>query len=220
MLNFLHKKKKEQDVESNIILKQYNKGTVTVFRNREMKLDGKTSEVQEVVTEINKDEIEHLPSLLKSKKIIDYHFSLMQEHERYYADRKTNPNGIEKCKLICLKDIDLLDQLNQAYKIWERHEIEKAIQLNNRLKIHMKPVDGVPTHEEQLINLGKYGFRGEIIAFKRLAIIYEKEEDYYKALEISNKAIEYYRDKNCDKEYQSFINRRNRLVKKIGNKKL
>ena len=56
------------------------------------------------------------------------------------------------------------------------------------------------------------GFKGNIPAFSRLAIIYEKSKEYGKAVAICDMAIRYY--KRWDLETSEFEDRKNKLLDK------
>ena len=57
-------------------------------------------------------------------------------------------------------------------------------------------------------------FQGNIPAFKRLAIIYDKNKEYEKAIDICNKAIAYY--EKYDMSAAEFYQRRSKIEKKMS----
>lgn len=59
-------------------------------------------------------------------------------------------------------------------------------------------------------------FNGNIPAFKRLAIIFEKQNQYSKAIEICNQAMEYYKNIEMFNEAAEFKNRKVKLLKKAS----
>ncbi|GAA0362725.1 hypothetical protein GCM10008932_14040 [Alkalibacterium iburiense] len=58
------------------------------------------------------------------------------------------------------------------------------------------------------------GFQARIPAFERLAIIYEKQKEYTKAIEVCDVAIEYYGSLDMDETIDGFERRKIRLVNK------
>ena len=57
-------------------------------------------------------------------------------------------------------------------------------------------------------------FNGRIPAFERLAIIYEKQKNYIKAIEICDKAIQYYGPLGMKENVEDFSKRKQKLTEK------
>lgn len=62
-------------------------------------------------------------------------------------------------------------------------------------------------------------FNGRIPAFERLAIIYEKQKDYLKAIDICDQAIQYYKPLGMKEHVEDFTNRRQKLIEKSNKNK-
>lgn len=60
----------------------------------------------------------------------------------------------------------------------------------------------------------KRGFKGRIPAFEKLAIIYEKQQEYSKAIKVCYVAIEYYESLDMDEIIDGFQRRKIRLLNK------
>ena len=68
--------------------------------------------------------------------------------------------------------------------------------------------------EKQTEILGIKPFFANIPAFKRLAIIYEKEKDYDKAISICDAAIEFYSSGDMQAAESEFFERKKKLINK------
>ena len=97
----------------------------------------------------------------------------------YYKNRSLGSKYIEKCKKYCLLDINSLEEMFQLYI---QQEIDRVNQL--------KDVYGDEHTKERITEITKQGFIGNIPAFTRLSIIYEKEGNIDEAIAICNRAIE------------------------------
>lgn len=157
------------------------------------------------------EEKQILNELYSCKTITDRHFALMKAYEFYYKFRDTDRKYLEKCIELSLEDIGLLEQMNSEYKKSERDRVCVLQQHTNRLcqtdKLHLQDVE-------------KHGFRGEIPAWKRLCIIYEKDNQLDKALEYCEKAINYYTDHGMMTTADDFKKRKERLEQKMNKKAL
>ena len=123
-------------------------------------------------------------SLLKNLKensndTVNRHFTYIYLQDFYYKYRSLSNEYIEKCKEYCLLDIDSLEEMFEAYI---EQEIDRAKQLNDIIEDE--------SIVERIAEIKEQGFIGSIPAFKRLSIIYEKEGNIDKAIEICRSSIE------------------------------
>ncbi len=92
-----------------------------------------------------------------------------------------------------------INSLSEAYIL---EEIKRAQQLAS--------ITGSKNLKEEIEEIKEQGFIGNIPAFKRLTIIYEKQGKYDEAIEICNRAIAY------GQSVQNFKERKQKLQKKNG----
>ena len=97
----------------------------------------------------------------------------------YYKYRNLDKLYLEKCIKYCLEDIESLKELNNSY-------IEENIKRLDYLK-KINPNE----YKKEVSKIKSKKFEGNIPAFKRLSIIYEKEKNYEKAINICQQAIAY-----------------------------
>lgn len=132
---------------------------------------------------------------------VDRHFSYIQLQNFYYRFRDLDDKYVEECIKYCEKDIEILDELQKAYISRELENLEGLTSIYEKKEL-----------EKRKQEIEK-GFNGNIPAFKRLAIIYEKNKQYNKAVEICDMAINYYSNWSMDKS--EFENRKNKLLNKM-----
>jgi len=132
-------------------------------------------------------EKELLEVIEKCKRVTDRHFYFIELQNLYYKSRSEDERYLELCIKCCIEDIALLGQLQDEH----RREESQSHQL----------VDA--TH-----------FLGKIPAFERLAIIYDKQKQFDKAIKICDDAIIYYSKYGMPTESQSFEERKGRLMAK------
>lgn len=97
--------------------------------------------------------------------IVSLHFDYNHFIKHYYKFRDIQPNALDKCIFYCKKDIEMFPEFKVAY-------IEQQIQLFG----------------------DKYNVETQfprIPSFQQLAIIYEKQGEFEKAIEICQLAIKY-----------------------------
>lgn len=134
-------------------------------------------------------------SLLKdlnknSNNLVNRHFIYIYLQDFYYKYRSLDQLYIEKCKEYCLLDIK---SLNEMFNEYIKQEIYRVKQLEN--------IYGVEYTQNQINKIEEEGFIGNIPAFSRLSIIYEKENNIEEAIKICQGAIdlrqslEYYNDR-------------------------
>lgn len=133
------------------------------------------------------------------KNPVNRHFSYISLQDFYYKYRTVNEKYIEKCIEYCNLDINSLSEMQEAYI---SEEIRKAQQLAS--------ITGSKNLKEEIEEIREQGFIGNIPAFKRLTIIYEKQGKYDEAIEICNRAIAY------GQSVQDFEERKQKLQKKKG----
>lgn len=146
-----------------------------------------------------KQEKELLKELSKNKHDLAFrHFAYMNLQNFYYKYRSLGEEYINKCVDYCLLDINSLDDMNKAYI---DKELKRIAEFEN--SYNLKPEDG------QIEKIKKQGFIGNISAFKRLVIIYEKEKNFEKAIDICNQAIAY------GQSFEDFNDRKKNIQKKM-----
>lgn len=141
--------------------------------------------------------------------VMERHFILIQAQDFYYKYRSTDKKYLEKCIDLCVEDINLLDKLNSEYKISEKDTIYRLSRYSNGLS---------ETDKFRLQDIEEHGFRGDIPAWKRLCIIYEKDNQFDKALEYCEKSITYYTAHGMTMTADDFKKRKERLKLKISKK--
>ncbi len=134
-------------------------------------------------------------SLLKdlnknSNNLVNRHFIYIYLQDFYYKYRSLDKMYIEKCKEYCLLDINSLKEMFDEYI---KQEINRVKQLEN--------IYGAEETNNEINRIKEEVFIGNIPAFSRLSIIYEKEENIEDAIKICQRAIdlkqseEYYNEK-------------------------
>lgn len=163
--------------------------------------EAKKQKTNRVLVEDDKLEKELLEQL-KSKfdHPVDRHFSYNRLLEFYYRYREVDDKYLQECIKYCLADVDMLDELQEAYIIEQKNMVNMLSSVYSRQELAEKVLKA----EE--------GFIGSIPAFKRLAIIYEKNGSYIEAVEICDKAINYYRRLGMD-DVEEFEKRKEKLLK-------
>ena len=134
----------------------------------------------------------------KKREVVDT-FDIMREKELIEKYRQLPDSSLDRHFV----SIDL-QNLYYKYRSLDKSYIDKCVMYceSDILCLNMlKDRNGEP-------------FKANIPAFKRLAIIYEKEKDYDNAIEVCNKAIEYYTSVNIRSEASEFIKRRERIISK------
>ena len=152
---------------------------------------------QEIVFDTNQEKVLLNELAQRGLNLVDRHFIYLNLQSFYYKYRDLNKKYLDKCIEFCLLDINSLSEMQEAY-ITE--EIEKIKQLNTSWSSE--------SLTREISQIKKEGFIGSIPAFKRLVIIYEKSEEFDKAISICDRAIEY------GESIQDFKNRKIKLEKK------
>ncbi len=136
--------------------------------------------VKEIKPELSFDEKRENELLLQYKKaksnIMELHFVLISLEDFYYSYRTLGDCYINKCITYCTEDISLLPELQKQYRITETARYKQLAK-----------------YDKSYEGLKEEYFNGNITAYKRLAIIYEKNKDFQNAINICNEATNYYK---------------------------
>ena len=134
--------------------------------------------------------------------LLERHFVLIGLQDFYYKYRDLEAKYLEKCIEYCFMDINSLEQMQRVYYDKEVAQIKKFSEIYSKEEM-----------EKKISKIDK--FNGNIPAFKRLAIIFEKEKDFQKAVEICEIAITYYRSLDMLQNVNEFKTRKDKLTSKI-----
>ncbi len=146
-----------------------------------------------------KQEKELLAELSKHKNNpVRRHFSYIYLQNFYYKYRSLGEEYLNKCIDYCILDINSLSELNEAYVAEEIERIKQFAYFSDKKNLNA-----------EIKKVVEQGFDGNIPAFSRLAIIFEKQKAFEKAIEICNKAIEY------GQSVEEFEDRKQKLQKKM-----
>ena len=115
----------------------------------------------------------------KNARAIDKHFALIALCNLYYKYRDVDAVYLEKCIEYCYMDIGLLDDVQKDH---HDDEVKQIMQL--------KKIWSPKKVKDELASITH--FEGRIPAFERLIIIYDKQKDYDKAIEVCDMEISYY----------------------------
>jgi len=130
---------------------------------------------------------------------VNRHFLYIELQDFYYRYRALGEEYINRCIKYCVLDINSLSELHAAYIA---EEILRLRQLSSYY--------GAEELNASINKVQQQGFIGNIPAFSRLAIIYEKQKAFQKAIEICDKAIE------CSQSVEEFKERKLKLQMKMG----
>ncbi|MDB8556725.1 TerB N-terminal domain-containing protein [Turicibacter sanguinis] len=133
---------------------------------------------------------------------MDKHFALIALQDFYYKYRKLDSKYLQICIDYCNEDINLLPQVQSQYVRDEKENINKLSSIYSKKEI-----------AEQISEIGT--FNGNIPAFKRLAIIFEKNKEYLKAIVVCNQAITYYEGITMYDAVAEFEERKKKLQSKL-----
>lgn len=154
----------------------------------EMKKAGKAVPVKKAPTKPKKEiifdqkqEKVFLSELSQHKRNpVNRHFTYINLQNFYYKYRTLDEKYLDKCIEFCLLDLNSLSEMQEAYI---SEEIKRAKQLAS--------FHGPKYLKEETAKIKEKGFIGNIPAFKRLTIIYEKQGKIDESIDICNRAIEY-----------------------------
>lgn len=139
---------------------------------------------------------------INKKRITDIHFAYIALQDFYYKYRDLKDEYLEKCIRFCEQDIDMLPSLQKEYRLEEekRAHLLASIQSKAEIKRQLDKIEP---------------FMGNIPAFFRLAVIYEKKNDIKGALKVCTKAISYYESIGMVDAANEFEERYSKLIKKL-----
>lgn len=132
-----------------------------------------------------------------SNRPVERHFCYIEIQDFYYKYRDLDNKYLDKCIEYCWIDINSLDELQQDYVL---QEISRA----NQFSQYRQPDEA----SSEIASIQKNGFGGNIPAFSRLAIIFEKQKEFAKAIDVCNFAISY------GHGHESMIERKEKLIEK------
>lgn len=127
------------------------------------------------------------------------HFCYIQLQDFYYKYRDLDAEYLNKCIDYCFLDINSLDEMQNDY-------IEQEIRRIRQLA----PYNEKGYEQKEIERVRKEGFIGNVPAFSRLSIIFEKKGNFEKAIEICDMAILY------GQSVDSFKERKEKLLKKLS----
>ena len=152
-------------------------------------------------------ELEILAKIKVSKNAYDRHFAFIEAQDFYYKYRNLNPEYLSKCIEYCEKDLKSLEQTDKDYI----SEQKALICSGQKYGIQLSDED-----KKDIDLLEKYGFNAYIPAWKRMCIIYEKDNRYDDALSYCNRAIQHYEKHGCAEYVKEFGDRKNKILEKIA----
>ncbi len=154
-------------------------------------------------------EKELLKELKKMKTPFDKHFVYIELQDFYYKYRDLDIKYLKLCEEYCLKDIEALGAAEQSYIDEQVASIAMYIDIRGNVANDLAEIQQVKED----------GFYGYIPAFKRLAIIEEKRENYAKAILYCDIAIRWYSAHKINEYTEEFKKRKMKLYKKISKPK-
>ena len=126
------------------------------------------------------------------------HFCYIQLQDFYYKYRDLDKKYLDKCIEYCYLDINSLEEMKKDYIEQEVNTIHQLAQYNEK-----------GNEQKEIERVKREGFTGRIPAFSRLSIIYEKQGNYKKAIEICDSAI------SNRESIESFNERKAKLENKL-----
>lgn len=164
-----------------------NKSKKVSSLNNSVQLKMVTKVQSEDVIEIGNGIEELLANVEKAQNQIDRHFAYMLLQDYYYEKRKESDENMQACIDWCIRDISELDKLDEDFY--------KQLQEEKKTHIAILGKKGFKKwHESDYWDRDK--FDCHILAFKKLAIIYEQAKDYANAISIAEQAETYYKSHN------------------------
>ena len=132
---------------------------------------------------------------------LDRHFALIALQDFYYKFRDVDKIYLEKCIECCWIDINALSDMQRVYYADEVNYIRQN-----------EAILGKGDAAKRIAKIAP--FNGNIPAFKRLSIIYEKQKEYGKAIQICEAAISYYFEVKQPASASEFTERKFKLERK------
>lgn len=118
--------------------------------------------------------------------LVALHFDYLQIIDLLYRKRKEDTQALEECIEYCKKDIVLYPKFKKAYDEADKQRIKDRIASYKELGYGKEMYGQL---EKELKNFKPLNLR--IPAFQQLAIIYEQNKEYKKAIEICELALKY-----------------------------
>lgn len=180
------------------------KETLAIMRKSGQKIENEHISDKRIVVNMfdeakEKDLLQNMKQY--SNKPIQRHFCYIEMQDFYYKYRDLDKKYLDKCIEYCWADINSLDELQQDY-------VSQEISRVNQLSQFHQPNDV----SIEIDSIKKTGFVGNIPAFSRLAIIFEKQKEFEKAINVCNLAISY------GYGHESMIERKEKLIEKANKK--
>lgn len=130
-------------------------------------------------------EKELLADLDEAKKdLVSRHFCYIKIQDFYYKYRDLDNSYLNKCVEYCLLDINSLPDMIDQYIDVEIKKAEEAASIKRKYDLPLSDKDDPERIREK-------GFEGVIPAFKRLVLIYKKQNKYEEAIDVCDKAISF-----------------------------
>lgn len=148
-------------------------------------------------------EKELLNDYSRSKGILSRHFSLIALQDFYYKYRDLDNQYLELCMKYCYEDVASLEQMQLAYKQEELNRIHQYAGIYTKAEVN-----------KQLSEIT--WFNGRIPAFERLAIVFEKNKNFDKAISICDSAINYYSSYGMNDQASGFLDRKSKIIAKAS----
>lgn len=172
-------------------------------KNGLVPLEKKSSSKKRLPIFDKKKEIELLQNYNNSEgDAISKHFALISLQDFYYKYRDVDVEYLNMCIDYCYEDIELLAEVQHQHIQEEKNNLQRFSEIYSEEELR----------EREFTN---HAFKGRIPAFKRLAIIYEKRKNYFKAIEICEQAIVYYNNILLYDSADSFRKRKIKIEKKL-----
>lgn len=173
-------------------------GTIPIEKNQNHK---------KVIQSLSFDSTQEKELLSQYKKVysnaMNKHFLLISMQNFYYKYRELDNKYLQLCIDYCNEDIALLPMVQIQHRREEQESLQKLSLVYSRKELAEK-LDTIRP------------FAGDIPAFNRLAIIYEKSKVYEKAIDICNQAIDYYMGINMLEEVAKYEQRRQKIEIKVS----
>ena len=137
--------------------------------------------------------------------LVQRHFAYLQLEDFYYKYRELDQEYLDACIDYCLRDIDSLKEMEQQYIV---QEIERLSEYSLLISARNEQFN------KEVLDIKAKGFIGNIPSFNRLAIIYENQKDFEKAIAIYDKAIDF------GHGIDMYSDRKKKLMEKMNRQKI
>lgn len=147
----------------------------------------------------------------RATSLTDLHFNYNQLIDLNYRRREEDPRWLEECIAHCKHDIEIFPDFREEYIAEEKKRLIFTAQYSMKINLEIGEGDE-KQYKEDLQKAEKYTFDIWIPSFHRLAIIYEKQAKYDKAIKVCELALKY---GLIDGTKAGFAGRIQKLKKKI-----